>query len=72
VDVVRRAHFPHSYRGCISPEVAEFLHGFYEMVVFLLNTVIFALAGGLLGRILVIPSLHTVINQYVGTLRRTL
>ena len=40
-------------RNCISVEVQHFLHHFFEMIAYLLNTIIFLIAGIRLGDFLV-------------------
>jgi hypothetical protein len=66
LSVVVMGFYLNNYKACLTPEVAEFLHTFYGMVVFLLNTIIFAIAGGKLGLLLADSSYHPILLQYAG------
>jgi len=56
-----------SCRSSISPPVLHFLHEFYEMVAFFLNTVIFLIAGCKLGTLLVNSSFHDLYETGSGS-----
>lgn len=45
--------YVNQHRSEVSAEVFHFLHEFYEMVAHILNTVIFAIAGCKLGKLIV-------------------
>jgi len=57
------------YKSCISPDVLHFLHLFYEMAAFILNTVIFAIAGAKLGLLLADNSIGLSLVVFPGIWR---
>jgi len=57
--------YVNNFRSAISPAVLHFLHEFYEMVAFFLNTIIFLIAGCKLGALIVDSSTHDL--YVVGT-----
>ena len=56
--VVTMGLYVNANKSCISPPVLHFLHEFYEMIAYFLNTIIFVIAGAKLGALAVDTSFH--------------
>ena len=66
--VVVMGLYVNNNRSSISPSVLHFLHEFYEMVAFFLNTVIFVIAGCKLGALMADSSFHSLYATGSGSL----